>query len=256
MEASEKGKGLPAKVIDCLRKAKIRLPDSDELSITLARTLLDRFRVCIAYSNDDYEEGTTALDKILSSHAPGNEPSQYREALRLISLFAQVRLAASWMPDHLEEAIYRFRNWLPWIPHEDPIRPDVIDFLTYLQSMHFEDFGVWSLQEGHSYVSVCSGRPSFWDLVASLGSPSMATEFQRLSILLSALRMTDMAEIEEAIEPCRLLLASFHPRDMCRSAAVWALCVIASSSSMPFGLQITSNTSTRQFSILRESQLA
>lgn len=85
-----KGKELPAKVIDCLRKAKIRLPDSDELSITLARTLLDRFRVCIAYSNDDYEEGTAVLDKILSSHAPGNEPSQYREASQLISLFAQV----------------------------------------------------------------------------------------------------------------------------------------------------------------------
>lgn len=119
--------------------------------------------------------------------------------------------------------------------------------------MHFDDFGVWSLQEGHSYVSVSSGRPSFRDLVASLGSPSMATEFQRLSTLLSALRMTDMAEIEEAIEPCRLLLASFHPRDMCRSAAVWELGVI-----LFRAFWFTNNIEyvNEAISILRESQLA
>jgi len=81
-----KGKVPPAKVIYCLRKAKSRLPDSDELSITLSRTLLDRFH--IAHSNDDYEEGTVILDKILTSHTPGDDPSQYREALDIIATFA------------------------------------------------------------------------------------------------------------------------------------------------------------------------
>jgi len=84
----EKGKEPPAKVIDCLRKAKIRLPDSGELSITLSCTLFDRFRT--SYSDDDYEEGTVILDKILTSHTPGDDPSQYRGALMIIAGFAQV----------------------------------------------------------------------------------------------------------------------------------------------------------------------
>jgi len=88
-----KGKEPPAKVIDCLRKAKKRLPDLDGLSIALACTLLDRF--CIAYSNDDYEEGTAILDRFLTSRDPGDDPSQFREALSFISVFAQARLSSS-----------------------------------------------------------------------------------------------------------------------------------------------------------------
>jgi len=218
------GKEPSAKAIDCLRKAGIRLPDSDGLSIALASTLLDRF--CLAYSNDDYEEGTAILDKFLTSHAPEDGPSQYQEALQLISTFAQVRLNASWKPEHLEETIHRFQTWLPWIPLEDPFRPYVVDYLTYLQSMHFRDFGVGGLQEEHSCDPVLSVQPSFWDLVASLKSPSMATELQRLYALFSAFHMTDMAEIEEAIEPCRLLLASFHPGDLYKSLAVGVLGIL------------------------------
>jgi hypothetical protein len=95
-----KGKEPPAKVIDCLRKAKIRLPDSDELTMTFARTLLNRF--WLSHSNDDYEEGTAALDKILTSHASGNETSQYREAVLIIAVFTQIRLTTSGKPEHLE----------------------------------------------------------------------------------------------------------------------------------------------------------
>jgi len=120
----------------------------------------------------------------------------------------------------LEEAIYRFRNWLPWIPPEDPNHAYVADYLTFIQSIHFEDFGVRGLQEEHSSDSVSSGQPSFWDLIASLESPSMATEDQRLRALTSASYITDMAEIEQAIEPCRLLLASFHHSDIFKPIAV------------------------------------
>ena len=82
MTDGEQGKKPPAKVIDCLRKAKIHLSDSDEVSISLALTLLDRFNS--SRSNDDYEEGTIILNKVLTSHAPGDDPSQYREALENI----------------------------------------------------------------------------------------------------------------------------------------------------------------------------
>ena len=86
--------------------------------------------------------------------------------------------------------------------------------------MHFEDFDVGGLQEEHFHDSASSDQLSFWNLIASLQSPSMTTEIQRLRPLFSAFHMTDMAEITKAIEPCRLLLASFHPSDMFKSLAV------------------------------------
>jgi len=242
-----KGKEPPAKVIYCLRKAKIRLPDSDELSITLSCTLLDRF--CITYSNDDYEEGTVILDKVLTSHSPGDDPSQYREALRIIATFAHVRFNGSGKPEHFEEAMYRLRNWLPWIPLEDPDRPYLVSYLTFLQSVHFKDFGVGDLQEGRSFDSVFSGQPSFWDLIAPLQSPSMATETQRLYALFAALRMTDMVEIEAAIDPCRLLVASFHPSDLFKSFGVVILgTLLVRASSFPNNIEYIDEA----ISILRE----
>ena len=213
------GKGPPAKVIDCLRKMKIGLPDSDELSITLACTLLDRYYV--TYLTVDYEEGTAILDNFLSSHAPEDAPSQHQEALQYFSLFAQARLTRFSKPEHLEEAIYRFRNWLPRIPLEHPIRPSVVYHLTCLQSTHFEDFGVGGFQEEHSCDSVFSSKPSFRDLAASLMNPSMETGAQPLHTSVSAFHMTDMAEIKAAIERHRILLAPVHHRDLHESAAFY-----------------------------------
>ena len=209
----ENGEEPPAKVIDCLRKATICLPDLDELSIILARTLLHRFEM--GSSGDDYEEGRAILDKFLTSHAPEEDPTQYREALELISMFAQLRLNTSQKPEHLEEAIYRLEKFVPWIPPEDPTRPYVIHLLTSLQSMRVKDFGVGALQleEEHSLDSLFSGQPSFGDLITSLQSPSEENKLQRLSALFSASRMSDIAEIEEAIEPCRRLFDSFVPDD-------------------------------------------
>ena len=205
-----------AKVIDCLRKAKIRLPDSDELSITLAQTLLYRFE--ITYSNDDDQEGTAVLDQFLTSHAPGDE--QYRNALVIIAVFAYVRLSVSSKAEHLEEAIHRHQNLLRWIPLEDPDRPSVFHNLNSLRSKRFKNFGVGGVQEGYSSDSALSGLPSFGDLIASLEYPSKESDSQRFNALSSARRMTDMAEIEAAIEPCRRLLASFHPSDPHKSFAV------------------------------------
>ena len=215
------GKEPPAKVIDCLRKAKTRLPDSDQLSIALASTLFERSR--ISHRNDDYEEGTAILDKFLTSHAPLDEPGQYMGALQLISMFALGRLMTSWKPENIEDVIYRYRNWLSRMRLEDPLRPWVVYLLTSLQSIHFEDFGVGRLQEERSCDSAFSGQPSFWDLTASLESPSTTAEDQRIDALFSAFRMTDMAEIEQAIEPCRRLLASYHHNDMSRTVAVTIL---------------------------------
>jgi hypothetical protein len=61
------------KVIDCLRESNRRLPDSHDVSNPLAWSLYDRFR--IAYSNDDYEAGSTILDRVI--HAPVDGLTQH-----------------------------------------------------------------------------------------------------------------------------------------------------------------------------------
>jgi len=211
-----KGKEPPAKVIDGLRKAKVCVPD--KLSIRLAWTLLDRFR--ITYSNDDYEEGTAIVDKFLISHSPGDDLSQHRDALLIITMFAQLRLHASWKPEHLMELIYRIQNYIPWIPLEDPSRPFYIEHLATLRSVHLKDFGVGGFHEEHSYDPMFSSQSSLWKLTF----PSMATEVQRLCTL-SYFQVTDMAEIEKAIETCRLLIAS-HTSDVSRPIGVYMLGVL------------------------------
>ena len=134
------GKEPLATIIDCLWQAKNRLPDLDELSITLTWTLLYRFDV--AHLNDDYEEGTAILDKFLTSHTPEEDPNQYLEASILIAAFTKFRLIGSQTPEHLEEAIYHHRNLLSCMPLEDPNRPHLVGWLKFLQHQRFKYFGV------------------------------------------------------------------------------------------------------------------
>ena len=166
------------------------------------------------------------MDQFLTSHAPGDD--QYRDALHIIAIFALLRSGLSRKPEHCEEAIYRFRNWVPSIPFEEPFRPFFVHHLTILQSLRFEDFGVDGAQEEHPCDSVFSGQPSFWDFIASLESPSEleGSELRRLQLraLMSADLLTDMAESEEAIGPCRLVVDSFLPSDGSKFFAVGVLC--------------------------------
>ena len=202
LQSKRPGDKLPATVIDCLRnllKARIGQPDSDQISLTLAYALYERFD--ITFSHDDYEEGTAILDKFLTSHVPGDEPSQYREALSCIFNFAENRFLASGNPEHLEEAIYRLRNWLTWMPLEDPNRPFFVKSLTSLQSLHFEDYAQVDISGDFEFSP--SPLKFFYDLIRS---PSMTT--------------TTQAEIEAAIEPSRRQLTSSHPSDKNRFAVV------------------------------------
>jgi len=113
--------------------------------------------------------------------------------------------------------IYHIQNYLPWIPLEDPSRPVHIDYLTALWSVHSKEFGVGGLQEEHTYDPMSSCMLSLWKFI----SPSMATEVQHLCAL-SPFHMTDMAEIEKAIETCRLLIAS-HTSELSRLIASYVL---------------------------------
>jgi len=61
------------KVIGCLRKANMRLPDLHEVSIALADSLYIRLRM--TPSDDDYEEGISILEEIINFRGPGGKPS-------------------------------------------------------------------------------------------------------------------------------------------------------------------------------------
>ena len=200
------------KVIECLREANIRgvirLPDSYEVSIALAWSLFDRFR--IAHSNDDYEEATTILDKFIG--APGEKLTQHQEqASVLVSMFAYTRSLMFKNPEYLEQAIHRNRNLLAKLPPEHSLRPHAMNAVALLRRHRLDGSVVQSdIEEAHLELLAVFDRPSFQKLTASLtelGADSEPEE-KHIDALFSIARITDGAEVEEAIKYCRLLAAS------------------------------------------------
>jgi CHAT domain-containing protein len=200
------------KVIECLREAKVRLPDSYEVSIALVLSLFDRF--CIAYSNNDYEEGMSILGEVTPT--AGDRPTQLQEVALmlkspLVATFALVRYYMSGKPEYLEHAIHHFHAGLGETSLE--AEPLFVYWLARLRRSRFDDFGVASGIEAHHRLlrnSGVSNRPSFQDLTASLTELNADNQRIHLQAIISLEGITDGAEIEEAIKYCRLLLASTH----------------------------------------------
>jgi CHAT domain-containing protein len=210
------------KVIACLQRAHMRLPDSLAVSTTLADSLLNRFFK--APSDDDYNEGMAILDEVITSRAAGDGPSPYRErAMHSAARFAYGLFMAHGKPEHREQAIYRYRSLLdePLGSHEYPWIRQI------LSNLHG-----WRLDRNDSHVTPTfqgalpmtfdsAELPSFQDLATSLlemnpDEPFPATELMRHNAALHSVRypltkrLTDIAYIEDGIKYCRQLLAS-HP---------------------------------------------
>ena len=211
----------PHQVIECFREANRRLPDLQEVSLGLSAALSLRF--LITSSIDDHNDAMKPLDKIISTHFPGDCLSQnVGSSLCSAANLARSRFNLSGDPEHLEEAIVRFRAYLGSIPPEDPNRGNIIRSLADLERKRFNEFGVTNgLEEVHSCnpdVPDVSNPPSFLDVVKSLAEsnsvmcPSMtATDrFRFLGALDSAGRITNKADIDEAARYCRLLLPSLQ----------------------------------------------
>lgn len=198
------------KVIECLREANRRLPDSHDVSNALAWPLYDRFRT--TYSNDDYEEGITILDKVI--HPPGDGLTQHKEiALKLAPAFAQARSSMFGKPEYLEQAIHSTRRLLGEAAFEDTLHPTVMYGLALLHGNRFDDSGVASgFQEAHLGNSGISDHRSFRDLTASLTELNAENDHDKhFDAILSIDRIFNKVEAEEAIKYCRLLLASSRP---------------------------------------------
>src|SRR6266851_1264551 len=129
------------KVIGCLRRVIIRLPDLPRVSIVLARYLFRRFVITV--SNDDYNEGMAVLDRVINFRGPGDTPSQYQtEALWTAVKLSLFRFSMSRKPEHLERAIYLNRTLLDGISLEHPVRDKVIEQHSFLQGLRFDGAGV------------------------------------------------------------------------------------------------------------------
>ncbi|KAH9967823.1 CHAT domain-containing protein [Russula dissimulans] len=202
----------PEKVIECLREANKRLPDSHQLAIALACVLSNRFHV--TYSNADYEEATVILDKVIASRAPGDRLNRYQGlAFHMVAFLTHARSAFLGKPENAEQAIHRIRTLFGGASVDEALRPGLVQELARLQAMRFDTY---SGPGDPGDAQTISGYPSFRDLSESLGARSnreeplqITAERQHLDALLCAPRITNVADIEEAAKYCQLWLTSY-----------------------------------------------
>ena len=209
------------KVKDCLRKAILRLPDLHEDTMSLAQSLYNRF--VIAPSDDDYEAAMVILDAILTFCGSGDELSLHRgDSLEWAALLAGSRFHAYGKPEDLEHAIYRYRIMVDGTSTEDPHRALKIDRLSHFEGLRLDNKE--NLQDTLPIPPKSGKLPPFRELIVSfLGpmdvKPDLATHMEHLDALHSHIdQLIDVADIEDGIKYCRLLLVSY-PRSVLTSTA-------------------------------------
>ena len=189
-------------LIEFSRVARKRRPDLLEGHRTFAISLFSRY--FMTYVNDDYEEATSILDVIIA-RSPGNSHDESvakdrAEATCLVTLLAMGRSIVYHTPEYLEEAIYRTRTCASSPSVKEHFPGTVFD----LEATSKERSRYFGSIEG---VDAPSGE------LLSLANPSMSEDDQtlgdKMENLLFGIRNTDdTAEIDEAIEKCRSILAS------------------------------------------------
>ena len=208
------------KIIDCLRKAVIRLPGLPQVSIVLAASLFIRF--VVVPSDDDYEEGMEILERICGS---GDEPSPHRVgALVWAATFADARFHAYGKPEHLEHAIYRHRTLLDGTSIGDPDFPDRARFIGRLSFL--EKYRLDGTEDAMSIPSGSANVPLFRSLIAALpeAMPVRPNSMETYGEHFHALhpdyidQLTDIANIKDGIKYCRHLLVSCPRSELVHSA--------------------------------------
>ncbi|KAH9983015.1 hypothetical protein BJV74DRAFT_952706 [Russula compacta] len=178
------GQPLADGAIECLREARIRLPDLDGVRFTLAYSLFVHFNW--AYSHDDYEEAMSVLDELI---ADPNEDVEL--AMTLARMLPHLRFFThDSKPEHLAEAIFRTRTYLDAMSSEDPERRTVMEDLANLEKRRFEEFGS--------------------EVVDKKTLPEREDAGPHIRALISVHGITDRTNIEKGIEYCRLCLTSPH----------------------------------------------
>jgi hypothetical protein len=201
-------------VIECLREANVRLPDSHIIPYVLFRSFDIRF--WMTKSIEDYDNAMAVLDKILAPHSSINSPSPYLgDVLTTAAQLLGMRFTCYGNPEYLEEAIFRCRAFLTLIPPEDPDRGGLIKTLIELEKHRFSEFGVTNgLPEAPSSDPKVIDLLSFADLSASLSESNIPSPMKHRLRYLTALDtmdgITNKADIEDAVKYCRLFLTSLQ----------------------------------------------
>ena len=211
--------GLPSQqIIGCLCEANARLPDSCAVSIALSTSFHCRFMS--THSNEDYQRAMAPLDRVISSHSPVESSNQYLTyALSAAADIAYGRFLVYGTPELLEEAISRTRAHLISTSLEDPKRGGIIQLLEDLEGRRLNNFGLkHAFPDPHPSNPKTISFPPFSHLTASLAGmnairpPSTMIEDCRrhLEAVISMNRITNRADIDEAVKYCRLLVASLQ----------------------------------------------
>ncbi len=213
---SFEGKIPSEKAIKCLRKAIMRLPDLNEVSIVLAESLYNRFN--ITAWDEDCQEGMAIVDKVITFHDAGDGLSPYLErAVELAAMFAYTRFEVYGRPEHLEQAIHRFRTFLDRAPLEESNRALPSKLLSYLEGLRLNASDITvDVEDLLSFPFKSTELPSFRDLIASLPELNdIRTPEEGLGRHRNALRdttidrLTDIVDINDSIKYCRHLLTSY-----------------------------------------------
>ncbi|KAI9443710.1 CHAT domain-containing protein [Lactarius psammicola] len=262
--SAELTRGRPIQLLDevikCLRDAvKVCPPGSHLVLLALANALFIRFFETL--SNDDYEEATALLERILETGQPTQCLDSIQDlASHLAATFALVRSMFVDNPEYSEVAISRLRALLGTSSIDEELRFNVTEALSIYLRRRFRDYSlVESLQEENSYISQAidlsssqsvakSGDP-FTRLDAVLETYSTTAIQQNIRLLeelytntgsgtshhkriLSRLadwyktkfsRTKNIVDIEESIKYSRLLLDATHPSDLMRFNSLCSL---------------------------------
>jgi tetratricopeptide (TPR) repeat protein len=231
-------------VIEFLRDAvKLCPPDSYDVSIVLANQLYHRFKD--THSNDDYEEATTLLERILDPNQPGECSDSMRDlAPFLVTELAYTRSIIFDNPQYSEASISRLRTFLSSPSVDEHHRLKFTNHLANLIRKRSEHYSLADFEEANTYtarlVALSSQslpvEESGEYLSAVLGSYSTKTigeKIQHLKELLSITppgtdrhkvclsyltdlydlkfqRTDDISDIEESIKYRRLELEATH----------------------------------------------
>ncbi|KAH9059790.1 CHAT domain-containing protein [Lactarius vividus] len=247
-------------IVECLRDAvKVCPSNSDNLLFALANTLYVRFFE--THSNDDSEDATALLERILDPNRPGGCRDSIRRLASLLSAqFAFTRSLVSQNPEHSETAISRLRAELSLPSIDERVYFRYTEVLAILSGRRFREYRLTeSLEEANSCISQVIDLSSSRSLEKSgilftqldavretYSTTAIHENIQKLEVLLSNtppmtddhkrllsgladwyrtifFRTDNISDIEQSIKYSRLGLDATYPNDLMRANSLSSL---------------------------------